>query len=141
MSESDAFILSRRRFVLSGLLGMVAGGGLAGCALPFDATTRTARSGHRLLKLGSDPDSARRFGNAYLQDFPAERDLGLLLAEIDATLREHQGIGLDATGPQPLRARLDRQVRDEYRNAQVVAVEGWLLSRSEARLYAAITLL
>lgn len=132
---------TRRRWLRAALIGLLAGPTLEGCAAAFRTLEQAGEASHWLAALIDDADSMAGFGNAYLQDFPAERDPDLLAQALR--------VALDITSPEPaakqdvatLFSRLDRAVRDEYRRGEVVMVAGWLLSRSEARLYAASTLL
>jgi hypothetical protein len=132
---------TRRRWLRAALIGLLAGPTLEGCAAAFRSLEQAGEASHWLAVLIDDADGMAGFGNAYLQAFPGERNLDRLAHALRAAL--------DITSPEPaarqdaaaLFARLDRTVRDEYRRGEVVTVAGWLLSRSEARLYAASTLL
>jgi hypothetical protein len=93
-----------------------------------------------LLDVAWDPESAERFGAAYLAARPSEADAGELGAAIAETL--------DASDPGSGTAttlegfdRFAEVVREEYAHGEVLLVDGWLLSRTEARLYALVTLL
>lgn len=66
--------------------------------------------------------AARRVGRAYLRRHPAEADVALLRAALAADLGD----------PERLRAR----VRGDFEREAVVRVQGWVLSRTEARLCA-----
>lgn len=131
---------SRRRFLLGMLLGMAAGG-LAGCAATLSPGAPAHRSAQWLSAMIRDGGGMARFGSAYLRDFPAERDLDVLWDALREVM-ERQGAELSAAlDPADAFTHLDQAVRDEYRRGDIVEVDSWLLSRSEARLYAASTLL
>jgi hypothetical protein len=131
---------SRRRLLLGMLLGMAAGG-LGGCAKTLSSSVDADRSAQWLAAMTGEGDGMARFGSAYLRDFPAERDLSVLWHALYEVI-ERQGAEFSAAvDPADAWIYLDQAVRDEYRRADVVEVDGWLLSRSEARLYAAATLL
>ena len=120
----------RRRQVLT-LLAMVAAGGLPAV---FAAPARDESGVEIAPDTLTDPAGAGRFGRAYLGDFPAEADRETLLMRLEAALlAEGSEVPADA---EAVFTRLDRRVRTEYARGEVVVVDGWLLSRTEARLYA-----
>jgi hypothetical protein len=86
-------------------------------------------------------DSAARIGRAYLRDQPDDRDADRLLDAIVSA------IGAEAGGHDPLAADdgalaglLTRRMVTEFASRDVAVVDGWLLSRTEARLYALVAL-
>ena len=121
--------LGRRQML--GLLATIAAGGLtAVLAAP-------ARDGPRLEIVPdtlTDPGAAERFGRAYLAAYPAEADRETLLGHLEAAL--FPGGTAVRSGAEAVFTRFDRVVRGEYADGEVIVVAGWLLSRSEARLYA-----
>ncbi len=122
---------ARRRFLVAALLTA-----LAGCTGPFRPISRHGDASDWITGLFGAREGMARFGTAYLEAHPGERDPALLF---DAVVGP--GPGADALpDPASALAALDRAVRAEYRSGDVVSVEGWLLSRSEARLYALATL-
>lgn len=131
---------SRRRLLLRALIG-IAAGGLGGCAATLSTGAAADRPGQWLGALVGDGAGMTRFGRAYLAQFPAEGDLDLLWAALHGVLARQGAEPSGTIDPERAFGHLDRVVRDEYRRGVVVDVDGWLLSRSEARLYAAATLL
>jgi len=125
---------SRRRLLSAALLALFTGGGLGGCRAWPITDTPDGLSAEQLAAMVGERDAAARIGEAYLRDWPAERDLGVLLASLDSALPGRSAAGTPF-------GDLERVVREEYRRGDVVRVRGWLLSRSEARLYAVISLL
>lgn len=103
----------------------------AGLLHGFPRIASAIPSGTKAL-LGALPNraAAATLGRAYLAASPAEADPGRLLSLLEATL------GSDASDEAALLARIDRQLRSEYIRGDLVDVDGWLLSRTEARLYA-----
>jgi hypothetical protein len=91
----------------------------------------------RLRGLFAAPESAAAIGAAYLRAAPeearAENLAALLFPGGDLTILRTLP---DAT----LRRRLGASHRDDFAAGRTAAVDGWILSRSEARLYAAISL-
>lgn len=74
--------------------------------------------------------SAARVGVAYLAGHDGEHDTGHLVAALNR--------GLDDRSPERprLRAALDRRIRADFAESETVRVQGWVLSRTEARLCA-----
>jgi len=112
---------------------------LAGLMLPGRAPAAARRAGAVGLPglAALEPRPAARFGLVYLQSHPDEAALPIL----DRLLR--QAIADERRAAGPARSLLDTlraRIRSEYLRDEVVAVEGWLLSRSEARLCAAAAL-
>lgn len=89
----------------------------------------------RLRGLAHPPASARAVGLAYLAHFPDEREPltltqlilgGLALTEAEAEMLRDGN----------LRARVAARLRAEFGQGRIAVVGGWILSRTEARLYA-----
>ncbi len=123
---------SRRRFLQLGGLGVLSIA-LSGCDDGQEDTRVQADfTSQDLVRRIHDPGAAAFFGKAYLQKAPQEGRSRLLVSAIAQSLssQSSQITALD------LMQRLDRQVRKEYATAEVVPIQGWLLSRTEARLYA-----
>jgi len=89
--------------------------------------------------VGCDPhtpltDSMRAIGEAYLNRYPAERSRSILL---DAIQSRSGLVDLASSGSTP--AILNRLVIEDFSTDDVVYLNGWALSRTEARL-AALTI-
>lgn len=108
-------------------------GGLA-VALPGLARATLAPD---LAALVGRRESAERVGRRYLAMLPADIDRSHLL-ETSPMLRH----AARATQREPqAAARLLRQgIDDDFRRADTVVVDGWVLARTEARLCALIAL-
>jgi hypothetical protein len=89
----------------------------------------------RLVAVVPAPHSAARIGAHYLAVAPDERDLDLLVRLLDTA----EAADRMSTGA--LRTRLLAMQRDDFALERVVELDGWLLSRTEVRLYALATLL
>ena len=76
-------------------------------------------------------DSMRAIGEAYLNRFPEERSRHTLLSAIQA---RSVSLGTPPNGPIP--AALDRLVIEDFSTDDVVYLNGWALSRTEARIAA-----
>lgn len=122
---------ARRRLLLALLLG-----GVAGCTVPLGPVSHHDDAKDWFDDLFGSGAGMTRFGTAYLEAHPHENDPNLLF---DALTGSDPG-AVALSDPAAARAALERAIRSEYRTGEVVAVAGWLLSRSEARLYALSTL-
>jgi hypothetical protein len=82
-----------------------------------------------------DRAAARRLGRLYVRQVSAEDD-PRTLARLVVALPEAQqadAIALDHTS---LRHRIDARVRGDFASGTTVQLDGWVLSRTEARLCA-----
>jgi hypothetical protein len=85
-----------------------------------------------LLRLFEHPKQAQVVGNHFLEIYKSEAQLRLLMARIFPGGLPHNEF--------TFRAYLDRKKRWDFENAEVVSINGWLLSVTEARLCAALAL-
>ena len=127
-----------RRTVLAGLAAGIVGAAI-GLRLywPGGSVTREAR---RLADMLRHRDSAARLGRLYLDEKPREADTTLLVTLIGAA----RGPALPPPSPatdEALRADLEDRIRNDFTYGNTVAVDGWLLSLTEARLCALVSLL
>jgi len=86
------------------------------------------------------PDSAAWLGRLYLEVNPREADMALLVRLIGAA----RGPALPPASPttdEALRADLAERIRNDFIYGNMVTVDGWLLSLTEARLCALVSLL
>ncbi|MGH8909145.1 MAG: hypothetical protein ACRD0K_22290 [Egibacteraceae bacterium] len=126
--------------------------------------------GVRLVRLLTRTDSARAIGEAYLQSAPDEADPALLTSLLTAHLADgHRALGAATDGPRVLGAATDgpralgaatdgprvlgaatdghlRQwllgsTRRDFADGLIVTLDGWVLSRTEARLCALAALI
>jgi hypothetical protein len=123
----DGFSRSRRRSLqrLAALLGA------ASFPIPLSAALPPSRSSYPAFARAMDRllthrDSAAAIGTAYLRQFAAERSAEALQEEI---LR-----GIPETGPTVNERSLLRRIEMDFELGEIVKLEGWLLSRTEARL-------
>jgi hypothetical protein len=75
---------------------------------------------------------AAQLGSAYLAGHPGEGRPALLLHHLAGPLPPRSAAGA--------RDRIAARIRADYASARTVTVEGWILSRTEARLYALVAL-
>jgi hypothetical protein len=106
--------------------------------LGADELGGAASSARRLLSIFRDPAAAASIGRAYLRDRPQERDgerLIALLMSADGDPPGPAAADNDADGA-TLHERLRHRTRRDFAAGRTVWVEGVLLARTEARLYA-----
>ncbi|HEX6142694.1 MAG TPA: hypothetical protein VFZ01_08255 [Geminicoccaceae bacterium] len=121
--------MQRRRVIMA--LGLTALGlafrPFGAWAAPGPARLPGARDLVRTLRHRA---SAARVGAAYLAGHDGEQDVERLVAALNR--------GLDDRSPERrrLRAALDRRIRADFAESETVRVQGWVLSRTEARLCA-----
>ena len=101
----------RRRAVMAGALAL--------CAVGEPADPAGA-----LLALFTDRERARRLGRAYLAG----------LGELPSAAALADTIWRDLPAGGSMRAQVAALVRDDFAEGRLECVEGWLLSRTEARL-------
>jgi hypothetical protein len=89
----------------------------------------------KLQSLVSDPVGARAIGRLYRRQFPAEDSPGILThLTLSSLLADAPEVAaLDRNG---LLRRLHECVRADFTTAVTVQLDGWVLSRTEARLCA-----
>jgi len=127
--------MRRRRFlVVAG--SALALAGIPGTALTFRTRSRTpllVRTG--LVAVMGDEEEVRQIGRAYREAVPKEDDPQVLEREL---LRS---AGTAAFLPdRSLERRLAQRVVREFERGETVEVDGWILSRTEARRSALLSL-
>jgi hypothetical protein len=125
--------MNRRRLLTTLALGGAFCAGWTGRARAWLAPAARLEPGAALLTLLSTPESAAAVGRAYLSSHPAEAHGPRLADRLAAGMRS-QGCEPAQASSEELRAALSRQIRADFAQGQVVHVEGWVLSVSEARL-------
>jgi hypothetical protein len=131
---------TRRTFLLSALLSLTAGGfGSKRYSLANNGPELCVEPPW-LRKTIADRQTAARLGRAYLDAHPEYRHCHALLTDIERTLkRQHASVSLTADTEQTASA-LHGLLRKEYAHGEVVSVAGWVLSKTEAQLYALVYL-
>jgi hypothetical protein len=138
-AELSATGRGRRVFLRLILAGLASGQGLA---------WQTARAGNHAsgwvawLLAAADRDAVVRLGRSYLVLRPAERDSEVLAHLIDRALVKSTEAAARSTGkPVAAGVLLNTVVQADYSRGDVVQLDGWLLSITEARLYGLVALL
>lgn len=99
------------------------------------------RLGNRLVKIyAQDFNAARTVGHAYLRETPQEDNAGMLtemILQSGTDLRQRS----DILSEKDLIAKLRNIITEDFISENTVQVDGWVLSRTEARLCALCALL
>jgi hypothetical protein len=126
--------MTRRAFLAAAALA-AAGGGLVYRSRPGDFESKLDQTAEA-ARLFDELEAAQRIGRVYLDDHPEEADLATLVR----LLEKESGWRTAWEGPSERIAELARwATRHDYDKGRIVAVEGWILSRTEARLCALTT--
>lgn len=117
--------LSRRRFLLMALASLT-----AGCSSTDNAGPTW------LPQVIGDPEAAARLGRAYLAVHPEYYNSNMLVTDILQALARYDANAAATKNLQQTVAALQQLVRHEYAQGEIETVTGWVLSITEARLYA-----
>jgi hypothetical protein len=136
---SDWHFMARRR-CLTGMLASLALSSAAFFMRPWtqNAPNEFAPAHQALLALLDHPRDAHAVGLAYLRAMPpSERSAEYLVNAIvaDASLIARTPLRLRIVGP-----LVNERMRQDFSEGAVVTVDGWILSVTEARLYALVAL-
>ena len=137
MSTRQPIDRGRRTFLCSSLLALLA----AGAPWAITPSARAQASGGGALewlsRVSGERGAVVRLGNQYLLAYPEERGVEPLLAAIRTSLTDYLGGPPDVSDQDALRAAVRDLVSEEYRLGELAHVHGWVLSRTEARIYGA----
>jgi len=118
--------IGRRTFV-----GLLAASGIVGASLANDLARGASRA-DATTAAAKGPDGVVRLGKAYLRAHPREADTKFLLARLP---------GIDPTQRvRPQMPTLVPSITQDFETGRVITVQGWQLSRTEARVAAAVAL-
>ena len=134
--------LGRRGFLVTAV-GLAATTLAARFALPHERERiddDTATDAGRLVRAFSSPESAAELGRAYLATASRERSPALLVDRIAASLPAGYKVLRTADDGQ-LKSLLARRLKEDFAAGNTVTVDGWVISRTEARLCALAALL
>ena len=140
--------LDRRHFVAAALagVGLVALRAIPTRPVPTPSSVRSAASSSsssssavRLAGLFARGQSAPRIGRVYLRQAPGERDATTLVRLIADSLAV-DAAALHRMDGGALRQRIERRIRQDFAESRTTSVDGWVLSVTEARLYATTAL-
>ncbi len=126
--------MKRRDFLLGFFAGLAISVTLVFTSLPFFGGV-TGKIKHTLLRFGNwHPQSVRLIGERYLRISPDENEELVLIQEILGQELE------EVDSFSALKAWLDERRSADFERGVTVIINGWVLSRSEARLYALFAL-
>lgn len=128
--------LSRRRFLLMALASLTAACSDTDHSASVGKAENAAAEPVWLAHIIGDPEACARLGRAYLAAHPGYYRGDTLVADIQQALAKHNASAAFTQDPQTTVAALQLLVREEYIRGEVEAVNGWILSITEARLYA-----
>jgi len=132
---------TRRTFLLSALLSLTAYGFGSNRYSLANSGPEPCVEPPWLWKTIADRQSAARIGRTYLDAHPEIRQCHTLITDIERTLkRQDTSVSLTADADQTASA-LQRLLRKEYARGEVVSVAGWVLSKTEARLYGLVAMI
>jgi len=130
---------NRRSFLLTVLAGAIAAGFPTG---PGMANAAAGGWPAWLSEITGEHDAVVRLGKAYLAAHPGEQDAGFLIVAIERAATSRLGSDTAAgADPERVVAALRQVVRGEYIRGDVVLVNRWILSTTEARLYGLVAAL
>lgn len=89
----------------------------------------------KLVGFFQDKESAGAVGREYLRIAPVEADT-LELTELICAGRRERYTELSGASMGKVRRMLLHQQREDFEKGRIVNVQGWILSQTEARLYA-----
>lgn len=128
---------SRRRILLKVALGLIPATALARFNSTIEHSQMSDDLALQLADLFNDRENAAAIGREYLQQQPEEADTQLLVQRI---------FGHDSTKLRSvvelndLRTIVSGRIKGDYEQESVLAVRGWILSRTELRLCALASL-
>ena len=109
--------------------GAAAAAGATGATGATGAALAERRAVAALSRLFSDPAAVRAVGAA-CRGCTRRPTVRALAADLGATVGD-----LAALDRAALRRRLDRRIRADFGAGRVISVDGWVLARTETRLY------
>ena len=129
---------TRRTFLLSALLSVTAGSFGTGRDALASSGPEPCVAPPWLWKTIADRQSAARLGRAYLDAHPEYHHCPALLAQVERTLTQRGLSAAVRANEEQTASSLRGLLRKEYANGDVVTVGGWILSKTEAHLYALV---
>ena len=91
-----------------------------------------------LPKLVANYEAAAYFGRAYLDAHPEYKSTDLLMNDIERALLQHDASLTNSTHSGRVVTSVKQLIAKEFQRDEVALVLGWVLSVTEARLYALV---
>jgi hypothetical protein len=120
-----------RRAVIGGLVASGLTAGMVGSLLSA-CTDGSASDGSTTSGATEAERAVIRIGRRYRADHPDEDDRDVLLDQL--------GVAVEAAGSLRFLSSLDAQVAQDYASGRTVQVDGWVLSSTESRAAALVSL-
>lgn len=133
-------VCTRRSFLQTVIAGAIGGSLPAAGSVFANVGAEPGRWPAWLPGITGERDAVVRLGKAYLATHPGEQQAGFLIMVIEhaaATRNETDAVA----DPEQVVAELRRVVGSEYLRGDVVLVNRWILSTTEARLYGLVAAL
>lgn len=126
-----------RRFFLNILLtvGSLAVPGLANASSAHATNDRVTELAVKLLSGFDSLESARKIGREYLKIAPAEADINTLVAHI-IDMIDYKNQSFLSSSAAKIQHLLRKKSSSDFHCERVVSIQGWVLSKTEARLCA-----
>lgn len=131
--------IGRRGFFASAL-GVAATALTAKLAFKRESTLNLSTDAERLVSALSSTESAAELGRAYMETVPFDRSVDVLVERIVAVVPGGY-TSVREGDERELKTLLEHEFKEDFRGGNVVIVDGWILSRTEARLYALAAIL
>ena len=128
--------LSRRRFLLMALASLTAACSDTDHSASVGKAENAGAEPVWLAQIIGDPEACAHLGRAYLAAHPRYYRGDTLVTDIEQALASYDASAAVTRDPQRTIAALQQLVRREYINGEAETVAGWILSVTEARLYA-----
>ena len=129
MSETD---LTRRRLLIAAVTAATAVAAGPGVLLPLVERLAALNTAGHLRSLITDDEGASYLGRRYLQAHPSEARGDVLVSRLVGTRAP--------TSAREASRAVAAGIRSDYAAGRSVRVDGWVLSLTEARLYALVAL-
>lgn len=130
--------MTRRRFLVLAAFGASLAAWPSFLGPESLPSRRSSSRAERLVGCLRHRDSARAVGAAYLDVTPSEAEVEPLVEAIAAGLG---GAGVLRMRTDEIRARLAGRIDRDFEEDATVCLKGWVVSRTEARLYGLAALL
>lgn len=136
MNRGDNTAMTRRRFLLTLASTMIVSCADSGRDAGTESLQTSDWSNDVLPKLMADYEAAAQFGRAYLKAHPEYHTAKILMNDIEQALLQYDASIINSTDSDRVVASVKQLMIKEYQHNEVELVVGWVLSLTEARLYA-----
>jgi hypothetical protein len=124
--------MNRKTFLVLSGMGLLAVSGTLYLGIRGYKNRRNVLSRPESLALFCEDDALVSMGKQYLELYPQEQDISLLISLINSSQYSQE---------QSLRRELQDNTRRDFEFNQTMILDGWVISRTEARQCALFTLM